>query len=159
MDIEKEFLDRKIILVVAGGEYYGDMLDSLKQLSGKSICYVTLNKTYNALRKDFEKNNIDAKNIMIVDAISKSIKPVQNVEKNCVFVDSPGALTDLSIAIKKREESLNLPEEWLNKLEDIFNQIENMPDVKIKNSKESEKIKSLLEKLKKIIGEHTKALS
>lgn len=102
MEIEKEFFqNQKVILVVSGGDYYNEMLKNLKQLSGKSICYVTLNKTYNALREDFEKNNIDTKNMIIVDAISKTVKPTQKVKKNCFFVSSPGALTELAIAIKK----------------------------------------------------------
>ncbi len=102
MEIEKEFLqNQKIILVVSNGDYYKRVLENLKKLSGKSICYVTLNKTYNALREDFKKNNIDMKEIMIVDAISKTVKPTQKVEKNCFFVSSPGALTELAIAIKK----------------------------------------------------------
>jgi KaiC/GvpD/RAD55 family RecA-like ATPase len=102
MEIEQEFSqNQKIILVVSDGDYYKELLENLKKLSGKSICYVTLNKTYNALREDFERNNIDIKEIMIVDAISKTVKPTQNVEKNCFFVSSPGALTELAIAIKK----------------------------------------------------------
>jgi KaiC/GvpD/RAD55 family RecA-like ATPase len=101
MEIEKEFSDQKIILVVSGGEYYNDMMSSMKQLSGKSVCYVTLNKTYSVLQEDFEKNGIDMSNIIIIDAISKTVKPAQEIVKNCVFVESPGALTELSIAIKK----------------------------------------------------------
>ncbi len=100
--MEEEFdIKQKIILIIAEGDYYGEVLNRLKQLSGKSICYVTLNKTQKALREDFEKNNIDMKNMIIVDAISKTIKPTQKLEKNCVFVSSPGALTELAIAIKK----------------------------------------------------------
>jgi KaiC/GvpD/RAD55 family RecA-like ATPase len=94
-------IGQKIILIIANGDYYGEILNRLKQLSGKSICYVTLNKTQKALREDFEKNGIDMKEIMIVDAISKTVKPDQEVEKNCFFVSSPGALTELAIAIKK----------------------------------------------------------
>lgn len=102
MEIEKEFLsNEKILLVVSGGEYYNEILDNMKQLSGKSVCYVTLNKTYRALREDFEKNNIDTKDMIIIDAISKTVKPKQELEKNNYFVSSPGALTELAIAIRK----------------------------------------------------------
>lgn len=102
MEIEKEFLpDNKSLLVVSSSNYYDEMLNNLKQLNGKSICYVTLNKTYKALKEDFEKNNIDMKNMIIVDAISKTVSADQKIEKNSYFVSSPGALTELSIAIKK----------------------------------------------------------
>ena len=102
MEIEKEFLSgQKNILVVSTGDYHGDILNSVKRLQGKSICYVTLSKTYKALQEDFEKNGIDTKDMIIVDAISKTIKPDQRIEKNSYFVSSPGALTELAIAIRK----------------------------------------------------------
>ena len=100
--MEKEFdINQKIILVISEGDYYGEILNRLKQLSGKSVCYVTLNKTEKVLREDFKKNNIDMSKMIIIDAISRTVKPNQKVEKNCFFVSSPGALTELAIAIKK----------------------------------------------------------
>jgi len=102
MEIEKEFLPgKKILLVVSSGDYYKDILDSMKRLHGKSICYVSLNKTHKALREDFAKNGIDMKDMIIVDAISKTVKPNQEVEQNSYFVSSPGAFTELSMAVKK----------------------------------------------------------
>jgi KaiC/GvpD/RAD55 family RecA-like ATPase len=94
-------INQKIILVISEGDYYGEILNRLKQLSGKSVCYVTLNKTQKALREDFKKNKIDMSKMIIIDAISKTVKPNQKVEKNCFFVSSPGALTELAISIKK----------------------------------------------------------
>lgn len=102
MVIKKESLpDKKILLVVSTGDYYYDILDTVKRLQGKSICYVTLNKTRKALQEDFKKNGIDTANIMIVDAISKTVEPSLAAEEHCFFVSSPGALTELSIAIRK----------------------------------------------------------
>ena len=102
MEIEKILLPKQTLLLVMSREKYNeDILDSLKSLSGKSVCYVTLNKTYKALREMFEENNIDMQNMIIIDAISKTIKPCQEIEKNCYFVNSPGALTELAIAIDK----------------------------------------------------------
>jgi hypothetical protein len=77
------------------------MLNSLKHLSGKNICYVTLNKSSKVLRKDFKKNNIELKNITIIDAISKTVNPLSKAEKNCFFVSSPKALTELATSIGK----------------------------------------------------------
>lgn len=102
MDIEKEFLpNKKNLLVVSSGDYYNGILDSLKPLSGKSICYVTLNKTRKALQEDFKENGIDMENMIIIDAISKTVEASIGAEEHCLFVNSPGALTELSISIKK----------------------------------------------------------
>lgn len=102
MEVGKELLSKhKIILVVASGDYYNDLLNTVKQLSDSSICYITLNKTRDALIEDFKNNNIDMTNMIVIDAISKTMKTDQKAEEKCFFVSSPGALTELSIAIKK----------------------------------------------------------
>jgi archaellum biogenesis ATPase FlaH len=102
MEIEKEFLSKQhTILAISSGDYNTEIVKNLKQLSGKSICYVTLNKTHQALEEIFAENKIDKENIIIIDAISKTIETTPEIEKNCYFVSSPGALTELSIAIRK----------------------------------------------------------
>ena len=84
-----------------GVEYNEVIVDTLKQLSGKSICYVTLNKTYNSLKELFKKNKIDTKNIVFIDAISKTIKNMPDQTEGCYFCSYPGALTEISVAISK----------------------------------------------------------
>jgi hypothetical protein len=102
MEIEKEFVSKQhTLLAISNGDYNAEIIDSLKQLSGKSVCYVTLNKTHQALQEIFIKNKIDMENIVIIDAISKTIKTTQKIEDNIYFVSSPGALTELSLAINK----------------------------------------------------------
>jgi len=102
MNIKKELSsNRSLLLLVSGANYNDTILATVKQLSKSSICYVTLNKTHNALREAFKKNKINTKNIIFIDAISKTIKKAPTIEEGCYLVSSPAAMTEMSIAISK----------------------------------------------------------
>ncbi|MDP6671293.1 MAG: hypothetical protein QGI60_05790, partial [archaeon] len=73
----------------------------MKKLSGKNVCYVTLNKTAESLKELFKKNGVNVDNVVFIDAISKTFKQVPDQTEGCYFIRSPGALTDLSIRIHK----------------------------------------------------------
>jgi archaellum biogenesis ATPase FlaH len=85
-------------LILIPSDRYNELIATVPQLiSGSKICYVTLNKTYNALIDLFSNEpNIDLKNFIFIDGITKSIGKVDN-KNNCYFVSSPQALTELSI--------------------------------------------------------------
>lgn len=100
-DISKELSSNQTILIIMPGTNYNeDIVDILKGLKG-NVCYVTLNKTFDSLKEMFKKNKIDIKNIVFIDAISKTIKNVPDQTDNCYFVSSPAAMTELSITIDK----------------------------------------------------------
>jgi KaiC/GvpD/RAD55 family RecA-like ATPase len=102
MDITKELADNQtMLLLVSSTDYNRAIADMAKQLSSKSVCYVTLNKTYDALKEAFQKKKINTKNIIFIDAISKTIKAVPAKTDDCFFCSSPGSLTELSLAISK----------------------------------------------------------
>lgn len=78
---------------------YNDIITMIpKQLSEKRICYVTLNKAFDSLKDLFGKEDINLKNIVFIDAITRSIMKAENTDE-CYFVSSPQALTELSIVI------------------------------------------------------------
>ncbi|MBU0535614.1 MAG: DUF835 domain-containing protein [Nanoarchaeota archaeon] len=89
------------LMLIPGLEYNDVIIKTLKQLSGKSVCYITLNKTFDALKELFKKNHIDTDNVVFVDAISKTIKKAPAQTDQCYFVSSPSALTELSLVISK----------------------------------------------------------
>jgi archaellum biogenesis ATPase FlaH len=89
------------LLLIPGGEYLRLSKAIIKELSRKSICYITLNKTQEALEEMFRKNKIKSDNIVYVDAITKTIKSVPDQGNKAYFVSSPGALTELSLVISK----------------------------------------------------------
>ena len=101
MDIKSELSSNQIVLLVmSGAEYNNVIVDVIKQLSG-NICYVTANKTFDALKEIFEKKKINTEKIVFIDSISKTIKKVPNQSDGVYYVASPGALTELSLVIEK----------------------------------------------------------
>ena len=102
INLKKELsASKSLLLLMPSIDYNKVIVDMAKQLSGKSICYVTLNKTRDSLEQLFKKNKINTSNIVFVDGISKSIKKMPDQEDRCYFVSSPGALTELSLVITK----------------------------------------------------------
>ena len=102
IDIRKELEgNQTVLLLMPGIEYNAATVDIMKKLSGKSVCYVSLNKTFDSLMELFKKNKIDTENVVVVDAISKTVKQTPDQTDKCYFVSSPGALTELSIVINK----------------------------------------------------------
>lgn len=95
---EDLFYYKSTLVLITSIEYNDVIIQVPKQLSEKKICYITLNKTKNALIDLFNGENINTESMFFIDAITKSIKQVENT-KNCYFVSSPEALTELSIVI------------------------------------------------------------
>lgn len=102
MDIKKELSKNQIILLLMPSMDYNELtLDIARQLSAKSICYVTLNKTYTAIDDKLKKEGVNTKNIFYIDAISKTIKKTPDRTDRCYFVSSPMALTELCLVSSK----------------------------------------------------------
>ena len=101
MDILKELeKNNTVLLIMPSGDYNGVSIDVAKQLSGKTVGYITLSKTFPAIKENFEKNGVDLSKFVFVDAISKTFKEVQDTDQ-CYFVSSPAAFTELAIKIGK----------------------------------------------------------
>jgi KaiC/GvpD/RAD55 family RecA-like ATPase len=102
MEIEKELSDNQVLLVVMENlNYSKSVMGITKKLSGKNVCFATLNKTYPAIEEWLKKNKVDAKNFVFIEAVSRIIKNAQSEHDKFRFVSSPSALTELSIAISE----------------------------------------------------------
>ncbi len=100
-DIVKELSENQtVLLLVPSTDYNNIVLDTVKKLSDESVGYLTLNKTFESLKETFSKKGVNLKNIVFVDAITKTIKDAKDTD-SCYFVNSPGALTELSLTISK----------------------------------------------------------
>jgi KaiC/GvpD/RAD55 family RecA-like ATPase len=88
---EENYIERLMVVV-------GDAEDF-----GGKICYVSLNRPYDSLMKIFQKCGVSEQNFHFIDAITSTAKVPVDCEK-CDFVSSPGALTELSVAIAKAME-------------------------------------------------------
>jgi len=79
-------------------DYNNFIVDVVKQLSGKKICYVNFNKTYSSISELFNREKVDYSNFMFVDGITISFKEVLN-QNNCVYVDLLKNLEDICDSI------------------------------------------------------------
>ena len=100
-DINKVMEKCKNILVnIPNTDYDIITTDIIDQIYAKRICYVTLNKTYKALKDLFYNQKISTVNIAFVDGITRTIIKAKN-RKDCSFVSSSGALDELTVTIFK----------------------------------------------------------
>jgi len=93
--------NQTVLLLMSSAEYNEVIVDVLKQLSGNSVVYVTLNKTFDSLKELFKKKKINTKNLVFIDAISKTLRKVPDSGEGVYYVSSPGALTEMSLVINK----------------------------------------------------------
>jgi len=101
-DIKKELNDEQVILEVIKSDQYNEVLkENLKKLSGKRVLYLSFNKTYESLKETFKKSKINIRNIIFVDAISKTIKKTPDFKDQCFYCSNPGALTEISLIVTK----------------------------------------------------------
>jgi archaellum biogenesis ATPase FlaH len=102
MDIKQELdQNQTVLLVLPSSKYNQISVDVTKKLSKESLCYVTLNKTRDALEETFKKKKINTENLVYIDAISKTIKSAPSQCDRCYYVSSPAALTELSLVTSK----------------------------------------------------------
>lgn len=102
MNVKTALSKGKVLLIVVPSASYGELeLQVARELSGKNVCYVTLNKTHQALRENFTKEKVDTAGFVFVDAISKTIHKVPDQTDGCYFASSPSALTEISILVSK----------------------------------------------------------
>ena len=99
MDLKKELTDNDIVLSIFSKNYYNESIfELLRKLEDKKVCYVTLNKAAENLEKSFKFHKLPTDKLFFIDAVSRGIG--QKTEKeNAIFVSSPAALTELSLAI------------------------------------------------------------
>jgi hypothetical protein len=105
--INPGFEENQIMVLIMPEENYLDRLmnviKDMSSLPGR-LCYISLNRPYNSLITTFHKAGIDTQKIYFIDAITKTAQMPQNTPE-CEFVSSPGALTELSVAISKVMDS------------------------------------------------------
>ncbi len=111
MELE-ELSENYIVTITSSSEKYSqvnkvvmDYFVNKKKLNG---IYVTMNKPYETLINIFEKNKINTKNVFFVDAISGMLGEEKSEAENCLVLQSPSALTEMSITISNACNSKKL---------------------------------------------------
>ncbi len=94
--------DQNIVLICNSKENEKVMIDLHKAVSKKfkKICMITISKSFSNLIKEFKKQGIDYSNYCFIDCISAENSKVKD-SKQCIYVPSPVALTELAISIDK----------------------------------------------------------
>lgn len=101
-NVEKAIEENDIVLLLLPNQSYSEKIKDIAVIvskTGKKICYVSVNKPFETLLKDFEKNRIDHKKFYIIDCVTKNVGGASPAD-NVVCVSSPKALTEMNIAIK-----------------------------------------------------------
>ncbi|PIN84864.1 MAG: hypothetical protein COV47_05195 [Candidatus Diapherotrites archaeon CG11_big_fil_rev_8_21_14_0_20_37_9] len=76
-----------------------DILKDLANAKGLSGVYLTVNKPYSSLKKNFVKGKINFDNLYFVDLVSRRVlKGKEDKLADCTFIDSPSSLTTAAIA-------------------------------------------------------------
>ncbi|MEK6959084.1 MAG: hypothetical protein AABW59_03510 [archaeon] len=101
-NVEKTLNEDQLALVLVPSADYNDFVVQIAgDLHKKKVCYITLNKTVDSLREIFAKKKIDTSSFTFVDAISRTIKEGPEQGKGVYYINSPSALTELSIIVHK----------------------------------------------------------
>jgi len=103
---------QNIFLVIQDEKYQITITNLIDQLvkEKKSICFVSANKTKQALEKEFTGKKISMEKIFFVDCVSKSISKgkISWSDEKTQYIDNPTSLTQLSLAIFKLMENTKI---------------------------------------------------
>lgn len=94
MKIANELKKNQIILINTSNSYIQEIRQFYKKYK---IGLITTNKTVENTITKLEQNKIKTENILFIDAYTLT-KKAPLIIKNCVFISSPGALTELKVA-------------------------------------------------------------
>jgi hypothetical protein len=102
MDIAEALSESQTILMVIPSQAYSETVSkNLSQLSGKTLCYFTLNKTFQSIRDKLEGGGNGFEDTVFVDGVTRLIEDGPNQTEGCYFVSSPAALDELDEMVKK----------------------------------------------------------
>ncbi|PIN99167.1 MAG: hypothetical protein COT90_00800 [Candidatus Diapherotrites archaeon CG10_big_fil_rev_8_21_14_0_10_31_34] len=108
-DIQKK---QNIILIIPEEKYQNTLMMLLEQLEKekKNICFVSANKTKDALEKELKEKKISTEKIFFVDCVSKSISKgkISWSDEKTQYIDNPTSLTQISLAIFKLMENTKI---------------------------------------------------
>ncbi len=94
-----------VLMLAPAREIPALLLELLKGITfrGFSGVMVSVTRTYDILTKEFESRKIDSKKVFVIDAITTAAlrRAQTNEPDNCLYVNSPSALNDMSIFLDK----------------------------------------------------------
>ncbi len=94
--------NQNVVLISSSRDHEKTMNGLHKTVSKKfkRICMITVNKSFSALIEKFQEQGIDYSNYYFIDCISEK-NMIVSQSKQCLYVSSPTALTELALALGK----------------------------------------------------------
>ena len=103
MNLTEEIRNKQIVLIVFPKVQYMiklvEVIQAVDAISNKT-CYVSLNKPYSNIIETIKANNLNIDKYFFIDVLTSTVKTPEPAD-NCEFVQSPSALTDISLAFTK----------------------------------------------------------
>ncbi|MBI2084522.1 MAG: hypothetical protein HYT70_02830 [Candidatus Aenigmarchaeota archaeon] len=92
-----------MIAVVSRESYNQQTLDLAKMVADRftKICYVTINRSYSNLVKEFQNSKIDVDKFVFIDATPGDGKKTAPKDK-CIFIRAPNDILQLSIGFAQQ---------------------------------------------------------
>ena len=98
-----------IAVLVPSNVYTQTNIEILKALVNEKKLpgiYITVNKPYEDMLSFLRKNGINTSRVFFIDLVTKLTKEQPSRIDNCLFMESPESLTDLSIALGEAVRSI-----------------------------------------------------
>jgi archaellum biogenesis ATPase FlaH len=107
MPIKNDLMSNPVLFVSLSPMKYNDyIVEIIKDLSGESICYVTLNKTCGSLLDIIKDKGLSPTKIFFIDGIANIAVAGKPSFKNCVTLRAPNALKDIELNITKDKSDI-----------------------------------------------------
>jgi len=112
----KDFKEFIALATVSAKDYQKNNIKLVRYLTkDKNIpgVYVTLNKPFETIKSVLEKDGVDTRMIIFIDAVTKNAGGKAPKNKNCLFINNPENLSDISIAMDQAVRALPSKEKFL----------------------------------------------
>jgi len=100
MVLSTEVIQGQIVLLLVPKKTYQYAIQELTKLmyaQSRKICYISINRPYMTLKPWISQLGLNDGNFFFVDTVTSSVQPPPMVD-DCIFVQSPSALTDINLA-------------------------------------------------------------
>ena len=116
--LKKELTDLSdyiILVVVSAKNYQSTNIEIIRYFSENNMAgvYVTLNKPYETIKNILDKEKIDFRPIIFIDAATKIGGGASKKEEHCLYIGSPERLSDISVALDQAIRSLDVESKFL----------------------------------------------
>ena len=88
-----------------------DLLKTLVNEQKTPGVYVTMNKPFKTLKSLFDKEGINTKIIIFIDAVTESSRV--EMTQDCLFIGNPEKLSDISIAMDQAVRAITFDEKFV----------------------------------------------